>query len=244
MDPDRPTPTEFFDRGAGRYADGNLEASVRKQYEWPAVRSLLPDVADKRVLDAGCGPGTAAARLAEQGADVLGVDTSEELLRIAEDRHGDHVEFKQADLGEPLEFVADATVDVVLSQLTLDFIEDWGPVFREFSRVLSTEGVVVFSVNHPFHDYLAIEYRSDTDIDIDTTNYFAVDRYYQNWGTDEDPDRAPFYRRPLREVIQPPLNAGFVVDGLVEPIPDEAAEHLDTFRENPPRFLCVGVRQS
>ena len=42
-------------------------------YDRPAVLALLPSVAGKRVLDAGCGPGVYAELLVNQGAEVGGL---------------------------------------------------------------------------------------------------------------------------------------------------------------------------
>ncbi len=36
--------------------------------EWPAIRALLPDLADKRIVDLGCGFGWASRWMREQGA--------------------------------------------------------------------------------------------------------------------------------------------------------------------------------
>ena len=55
-------------------------------YEAPGLQALVPPVAGLRVLDAGCGGGRTSAWLVEQGAEVVGIDTSEELLRLARDR--------------------------------------------------------------------------------------------------------------------------------------------------------------
>ena len=75
---DRP---EFFD-GYSR-----MDRSVRGldgAPEWPAMRALLPDLRDKRILDLGCGFGWFARWAVEQGAaSVLGVDLSENMLARA-----------------------------------------------------------------------------------------------------------------------------------------------------------------
>jgi magnesium-protoporphyrin O-methyltransferase len=66
--------------------------------------SWLPaDLSGHRVLDAGCGPGVLSRMLAERGAQVTGVDLSEDLVEVARDRCadlGDRVDFVAADLFE------------------------------------------------------------------------------------------------------------------------------------------------
>jgi SAM-dependent methyltransferase len=50
--------------------------------------TALGDVAQKRVLDVGCGAGSTSRALAVRGADVTGVDISEDLLALAKEDGG------------------------------------------------------------------------------------------------------------------------------------------------------------
>jgi len=55
--------------------------------EWPALRAMLPDVRDLRVLDLGCGFGWFCRWAREHGAaEVLGLDLSERMLRTGTGR--------------------------------------------------------------------------------------------------------------------------------------------------------------
>lgn len=57
-------------------------------------------VPGSKVADFGCGPGLYAQRLARQGADVTGIDFSENSLHYARDeaaREGFQIEYVQAD---------------------------------------------------------------------------------------------------------------------------------------------------
>jgi 2-polyprenyl-3-methyl-5-hydroxy-6-metoxy-1,4-benzoquinol methylase len=74
-----------------RYDDEEVDAS--HSYLLPAVLDALEasvrDGMPKRLLDLGCGNGSATARLAERGFDVIGVDMSEQGVAIAKSRHSD-----------------------------------------------------------------------------------------------------------------------------------------------------------
>jgi len=61
---------------------GTVRDAVRQELVGRQLEEHLPGGGDKplRVLDAGCGQGTQALRLARLGHEVLGVDISEELL--------------------------------------------------------------------------------------------------------------------------------------------------------------------
>ncbi len=53
----------------------------------PSIREFLSLMPSKpRILDLGCGPGYESMRLNQEGAEVLGIDFSEENIRIAKER--------------------------------------------------------------------------------------------------------------------------------------------------------------
>ena len=186
-------------------------------YERPATLALLPPVMERRVLDAGCGPGVYAEWLVEQGAEVVGVDVSPRMLELARRRLGERVTLHQADLGAPLDFFDAASFDVIVSALVLDYVEDWGPLFREFFRLLRHPGHLIFSVGHPFDEFFDHH---------PSGNYFDVERVEMTWRGFGDPVTVPYFRRPLGAMLDPLLAAGFLLDRLVEPRPvPEFKEH-------------------
>ena len=142
---DRP---EFFE-GYGR-----LDRSVRGldgAAEWPAIRALLPDLRDKRILDLGCGFGWFARWAVEQGAaSVLGVDLSENMLARARAETADpRVRYLKADL-ETLDLPQES-FDLTYSALALHYVEDFGRLVGEVSRALVSGGYFVFSIEHPIY---------------------------------------------------------------------------------------------
>jgi SAM-dependent methyltransferase len=188
------------------------------------------------VLDAGCGPGAYSEWLVQHGAHVTAVDASPKMVRLAQQRLGDTVDVRQADLGQPLPF-PDAVFDLVISPLVLDYIEDWHHVFREFYRVLRTPGHVVFSVGHPFFDF--VYFKSD--------NYFATERVGMEWKGFGTPVYVPTFRRPLQAAINPLIQAGFVLERILEPQPIQEFAEADPERYErlmrEPNFMCVRARK-
>ena len=156
-------------------------------FERPASLSLLPDVKGKRVLDAGCGPGVYAEWLVTHGADVLAVDVSAKMVQYAGQRLGGRAKVIRADLSRPLNFLGDASFDIVLSTLALDYVKDWYRIFKEFYRVLRKSGVLVFSVCHPFAGMTL----------HDTGRYFDTELFRNQWVGFGAPVNVPAYRRPL-----------------------------------------------
>lgn len=201
-------------------------------FEVPAMKELIPSVAGERILDAGCGRGRYAEWLLDQGAEVVAVDKSSEMVAEARRRVGEPADVYQADIAEPLEFDPDA-FDGIVSGLTLHYLEDWRPVFAEFARVLRPGGFLAFSTHHPVDDYVA----------FDTENYFETERLTMTWSTEEGDVDVPFYRRPFSEVVGPLLEAGFQLDEVVEPTPEPGFEEKkpESYekRMTYPTFLCV-----
>ena len=231
---ERPIAQAAYDALAEEYAARVDTKPHNAYYERPATISLLPDVRGKRVLDAGCGPGVYAEWLVDRGAEVVAFDANEKMVELARERVGDRVEVVQADLGRPLDFLADGSFDIVVSALAMDYVRDWGPVFQEFHRVLRTGGTVVFSLEHPlikYHDHR------------EASNYFEVELVEYEWRGFGKAVRVPSYRRPLGQVINPLIQAGFVLEEILEPVPTEefrrrAPEDYEELIKSP-GFMCV-----
>ncbi|HBE9080344.1 class I SAM-dependent methyltransferase [Serratia fonticola] len=119
--------------------------------EWPTIRSILPDLQGKKVVDLGCGYGWFCRSAREQGAaQVLGMDLSEKMLGKAKEMTEDPaIEYRQQDL-EALQLPA-ASFDLVYSSLTLHYIEDLGKLFSTVYQALVNGGEFIFTAEHPIY---------------------------------------------------------------------------------------------
>lgn len=119
--------------------------------EWSTIRSILPDLQGKKVVDLGCGYGWFCRSAREQGADqVLGMDLSEKMLGKAKEMTKDPaIEYRQQDL-EALQLPA-ASFDLVYSSLTLHYIEDLGKLFATVYQALVNGGEFIFTAEHPIY---------------------------------------------------------------------------------------------
>lgn len=223
------SPRDAYDELADSYAEDVRSNGYNAHIEFPGTSSLVPDVDGCRVLDAGCGTGVYSEWLTEQGADVVGIDVSEAMLDHAR-AHVEDAQFQQADLADPLAFQADS-FDGIVSALALGYVEEWRATFAEFARVLEPDGFLVFSVGHPFDQFPFESEDGDG-------NYFDVERQHKEWDVD-----VPYYRRPMGEIVNPLLAAGFRLDRVLEPQPTEAfAEKRPERYEKESRypvFLCI-----
>ena len=152
--PDAPDSSlKMWNSAAAEYADG-LRAGKDKgrlRYE-PVILELLGNVAGKRVLDAGCGEGYFARKLVDLGADVVGVDGSSELIRLAREaaqpQHEARCNFLVSDLTQPLS-LPDSSFDVVLSNMVLMDLPSVDVAISESARILKPSGHLVVSITHP-----------------------------------------------------------------------------------------------
>jgi SAM-dependent methyltransferase len=110
--------------------------------EQPVVRDILDGLPRGAALDAACGTGRHAEYLALLGHEVIGVDSSPEMLAVARAKvpGGD---FREGNLHQLP--VPDRHADVVVCALALTHVPDLAPVLAEFARVLRPGGHLVIS---------------------------------------------------------------------------------------------------
>jgi ubiquinone/menaquinone biosynthesis C-methylase UbiE len=136
----RPMSTlEGYDQWAPFYDEpGNQLLEI----EEPLVREILDGLPVGVALDAACGTGRHTAYLASLGHEVIGVDSSPEMLARAREKLPG-VQFHEADLYDiPL---ADDSVDLVVCAIALSHVPDLARALGELVRVLKPSGHLVIS---------------------------------------------------------------------------------------------------
>ena len=105
---------------------------------WTAIK--VPS--GRRWLDVGCGTGALSAAILERGSpsSVVGVDPSQGFRDTARDRLGERVSLLPGSATAiPL---GDASVDVVVSGLVLNFVPDQPAALAEMKRVVAPGGTI------------------------------------------------------------------------------------------------------
>jgi malonyl-CoA O-methyltransferase len=138
-----------FDRAAGRFHEADFVHRVTREGLLQRLRPMTTAAAT--VIDLGCATGAAVPLLEKRfrRARVIAVDFSAAMLRVVRSkktlfsrRHA-----VQAD-ARALPF-ADASIDVVFSNLMLPWTDDLDAVFAAVARVLRKDGLFVFSTLGP-----------------------------------------------------------------------------------------------
>ncbi len=137
-----------FDQVASSY-DSWYESARGAMYdrvEKRAIDKLLADI-DKqsRLLEVGCGTGHWSRYFSDKGFDVTGIDSSEEMIKIAGQKHIPNSRFEIAD-GRNLPF-EDESFDVAAAITVLEFTTEPEKIISEMVRcVKKRKGLLIIGV--------------------------------------------------------------------------------------------------
>ncbi len=209
--------------------------------EWAALRSLLPGLDGRRVLDLGCGFGWFCRWARERGAaSVLGVDVSERMLaRAREDTDDAAISYVEADL-EHLEISPDA-FDLAYSSLAFHYVENLEGLLACVHAALAPGGNLIFSVEHPIFTA-----PTNPGWSVDATGHSAwpVDRYLDEGtrSTDWLAMGVIKQHRTIGTYVNLLIRSGFTISHMDEwgPSEEQVASHAEWASERQrPLFLLV-----
>ena len=203
----------------------------------PATERLLNVVAGDTVLDAACGAGRFARRMAELGARVVAFDYSAEFIARARERTSRDaaVEYHVLDAADAdaLAAIGPSRFDKAVCTMAIMDMPVIGPLFAALSRLLAPGGVFVFSVTHPCFHSAAIQRFAEISEEqagrhvirtgIKVSSYLSSSAR-KTEGIVGQPEPQWFFHRPIEALFRAGFEVGFVVDGIEEPGFPEADE--------------------
>lgn len=218
-----------------------ISAEYQERLGWPSDRlawgircpfedelQLLGDVSGLSALVLGCGGGQDIAALAKMGATrITGVDVSdrqldhsrdfllgEDVLSITRLVHGSV---------EDLRVIDDESIDIAVSIHALNYVERADLCFAETHRVLRSDGLFAFSVQHPAdastHDEPPFGFDKP---------YFQVECEWPWSGLAGDDARFRSYYRTVADWFDLLSSAGFMIERILEPRPSDDSAWLET----------------
>lgn len=211
--------------------------------EKPIVLELVGLIADKRILDLGCGNAAIGQEFLHQGAaSYVGVEGSHKMVAIASQTLADTAGQVVLQTIEDWTYPP-AAFDLVLARLVLHYVADLAPLFTNIFRTLAPGGQFIFSVEHPVitscdRGWTAGRLRQDWVVD----NYFSTGVRVTNWmgGTVQK------YHRTIEDYFRLLQNTGFRVEDLREAQPQRDRFHdTQTYerRKRIPLFLILAARK-
>jgi ubiquinone/menaquinone biosynthesis C-methylase UbiE len=233
---------EFFERYSrlGRSVEG-LDGAP----EWPALRTLLPDLRGRKVLDLGCGFGWFCRWARQQGAaHVMGIDVSERMLARAKATTQDSaITYTRTDM-EHLA-LSPESFHLVYSSLALHYIANLNELMSAVYRSLVPGGSMVFSVEHPLFTAPA------------NPHWSCIAAGQKTWPIDSYLDEGPRstdwlakgvikHHRTLATYINMLLQCGFAISHVEEwgPTAEQIAAQPSLADEHQrPPFLLVAARR-
>jgi 2-polyprenyl-6-hydroxyphenyl methylase / 3-demethylubiquinone-9 3-methyltransferase len=128
---------------SNRYLPRGLRAMIRPRMKW--FGRIAGSWVGQRVLDLGCGGGFMAEAIADQGADVIGVDPAAAALEAARAHAAGRRSPIRYELGRAEDIpLPDHSVDRVVCVDVLEHVDDLARTCREIRRVLKPGGVLLF----------------------------------------------------------------------------------------------------
>jgi ubiquinone/menaquinone biosynthesis C-methylase UbiE len=186
-----------------------LTGFQNRNMERPMMFSLVPkNLKNKKLLDIGCGPGVHIKEYSKRGANCVGIDISDEMIKLAK-KHCPQGEFY---VGSAYKLnVKNNTYDIVTASLLLDHIKDINKAIKEIKRVLKKNGLLIFSVPHPITNVFRDTKKKSF---ILTNSYY--DKKIKHYNISGSGLKFPGYPRILEEYFQALINQGFSLEDFRE----------------------------
>lgn len=233
----------FFDYYVDMRESGN---NANTLIEIPAIKTLIPDLKGKRVLDLGCGMGEMCKYYKTLGAEyVLGIDISTNMIEYANAHNKESgIEY----LVLPLErlYKLKDKFDVVISSLAFHYVADFDALVKDIKTVMNPGAVLIFSTEHPMATCLQLpkDGHIEKKIEIDGERYYLIKDYNRPgkrvmiWNDEE----VVKYHRNFETFINGLVSNGYFIDKLLEPVATEKAISIIPkyrYQYDRPYFLVI-----
>ena len=211
----------------------------------PTVLNLVGAVHGLEACDIACGQGFVSRALANRGAVVTGVDLSDRLLQLARQYgQGDSAGIRYViDDAQTLASLPADAFDLATCCMALMNIPDIPAAFRSARRVLRTDGLYVFIITHPcFQTPHAKWIDVEGGRQVRQVSDYVDERFWTASRSDDVRSVQGEYHRTLATYLNSLVDAGFVLDRIVEPRASGRSAEQYPGRAHIPPFLAAQCR--
>lgn len=209
----------------------------------PCILRLCRGARLDSVIDIGCGIGTLSVELAHRASRVLGVDISNESIRLAREAALglQNVTFQKISVESLENTLPPRTFTLAVGNMSFSAITRLPAALRGISSVLMRGSHLIFTIPHPwfwacyagFNQAKWFKYSEEIPIEWE----FKI-------SLEKTTARTTFIHRSLERYCSAVAGAGFVIEAIVEPIPSADVEALYPTKWAGPRFLGIRCRKS
>ena len=207
----------------------------------PHLLELIGDVRGLRICDLACGQGAVTRKIAQCGAEVVGVDLSAELLKIAEREEQAAplgVTYLQDD-AEKLGELPDETFAGVVCNMSLMDISDLASTLAAVRRVLRASGWFVFSITHPCFESPHATWASAPDgKEVRQISEYCTEGVWRSDNAGGVRGKVGAHHRTLSTYLNALVDCRFSLGRVVEPrATGRVAERVPGYAAIPPAML-------
>ncbi len=235
----------FFD---GYKALRDRDDNANDLIEQPAMKKLIPDLTNKSVLDLGCGYGHNCIDFVHRAAEnVVGVDISKKMLNVAKTKSAHekirYINMSMTDIGNLNE-----RFDFIYSSLAFHYVRDFDEFAKVMYSTLNAGGQLLFSQEHPIITSTVDgkgHFNKDDNgnrISYTFSDYNCPGERTVHWYV----DGVVKYHRTFSGIINALTKAGFCIEKVCEPEPEEwAIKKLPALTKEyiKPNFLIIKAKK-
>ena len=202
----------------------------------PCILNGVRKHSPKRVLDVGCGTGYLTNKLADECNMCFGIDVSERSIIVAKNKYKkENMTFVNSSIAK---FSPHIKFDICISNMVFMTDPELDNSLSVINNLLDEHGILLITITHPcfwprywkYQDEDWFEYNQEIFIQHEfctsLSNPLGVTTHIH---------------RPLEQYFSSIINAGFVIEEIIEPSPIK--ETPEEYKYEYPRFLYLQCKK-
>ncbi len=222
-----------YDKNAANwsFSSGSGLKYLYKHIINPNIYPLVSDIKAKNVLCLGAGTGEEIVKLiCYEPKKIIAIDASsgmvEQMRKLGFDE--DLVEILNLDFDDLDAHDFGITFDLVFANMSLHYTSDLERLFHSISKIMSSDGVIIFSMNHPLFssfekskdgnfNFKGIGYKKDLNngsVEV-IGNYYNSEIINSTWNFGRFTYR--YFHHTMSSIVNALINNRFQIEIMLEP---------------------------